>query len=159
MTRETYKSLATKAAAEVRELMPWDLERLMREEPRLLIVDVRERSEFAQAHIPGSLNVPRGILESACEYDYAETEPELVAARDRLVVIVCRSGNRSALAAVVMGLVGYADVASLKLGIKGWNDSELPLVDASGQAVDPDDAVARLEPPLRPEQMDPARRR
>jgi rhodanese-related sulfurtransferase len=159
VTRETYKSLAAKAAAEVRELMPWDLEALQHSQPRLLVLDVRERSEFEAAHIKGSLNVPRGILEAACEYDYAETEPELVAARERPVVVVCRSGNRSALAAVVMRMMGYADVASLKLGIKGWNDGELPLVDCRGVAVDADDAAHLIEPKLAPEQMDPARRR
>ncbi len=159
MSRETYKSLAAKAAAEVNEIMPWDLERMQRAEPDLLILDVRERSEFDAAHIKGSLNVPRGILEAACEYDYAETEPDLVAARSRPVVVVCRSGNRSALAAFVMRLMGYASVASMKLGIKGWNDGELPLVDGRGVAVDADDAAHLIEPKLAPEQMDPARRR
>jgi len=156
--RETYKSLAAKAAAEVLEIMPWDLERMLEERGELLVLDVRERAEFEAAHIAGSLNVPRGILEAACEYDYAETEPELVAARSRPVVIVCRSGNRSALAAFVMRLLGYDDVASLKLGIKGWNDGDLPLVDCRGMRVDPDDAAHLLEPKLAPEQIDPARR-
>lgn len=159
MTRETYRSLAAKAAADVREIMPWDLERMQREDSRLMVLDVRERSEFEAAHIAGSLNVPRGILEAACEYDYAETEPELVAARDRPVVVVCRSGNRSALAASVMQLLGYADVASLKLGIKGWNDADFPLVDCRSVAVDADDAAHLIEPKLAAEQMDPARRK
>jgi len=44
----------------------------------------------------------RGILETACEYGYEETVPELAQARERAVVIVCRSGNRSALVAWVM---------------------------------------------------------
>ncbi len=158
MTRETYKSLAAKAAAEVRELLPWDLDRLQRNEPRLLVLDVRERSEFEQAHIKGSLNVPRGILEAACEYDYAETEPELVTARNRPVVVVCRSGNRSVFAALVMQQLGYEDVASLKLGIKGWNDGDLPLVDCRGVTVDGDDAAHLIEPKIAPEQRDPSRR-
>ena len=110
-------------------------------------------------HIAGSLNVPRGILEAACEYDYAETEPELVEARRRPIVVVCRSGNRSALAAYVMKLIGYEDVSSLKLGIKGWNDGDLPLVDGVGNTVDADDAAAVIERELAPEQIDPARRR
>lgn len=159
MTRETYRSLAAKAAADVTEIMPWDLVEMQRSVPDLLILDVRERGEFDAAHIEGSLNVPRGILEAACDYDYAETEPELVAARERPVVVVCRSGNRSALAAWVMRLMGYQRVASLKLGIKGWNDAEFRLVDGRGVAVDPDDAAHLIEPKLAPEQIDPARRR
>ncbi|MCB1519559.1 MAG: rhodanese-like domain-containing protein [Hyphomicrobiaceae bacterium] len=159
MSRESYKSLSSKAAAEIEEIMPWDLERMLREVPGLIVLDVRERSEFDALHIAGAINVPRGILEAACEYDYAETEPELVAARGRPVVIVCRSGNRSALAAVVMKLIGYEQVYSLRLGIKGWNDGDLPMVDARGVAVDPDDAAHLIEPKLAADQIDPARRR
>lgn len=157
--RESYKTLSEKAAAEVVEIMPWDLEELLARQGDLLVLDVRERSEFELVHIAGSLNVPRGILEAACEYDYAETEPELVEARQRPVVVVCRSGNRSALAAFVMKLIGYENVSSLKLGIKGWNDGDLPLVDSHGNAVDADDAAAVIERKLTPAQIDPARRR
>ncbi|MCB1527317.1 MAG: rhodanese-like domain-containing protein [Hyphomicrobiaceae bacterium] len=159
MERESYKTLSEKAAAEITEIMPWDLEELLAKPGDLMVLDVRERSEFQLVHIAGSLNVPRGILEAACEYDYAETEPELVEARRRPIVVVCRSGNRSALAAYVMKLIGYEDVSSLKLGIKGWNDGDLPLVDGVGNTVDADDAAAVIERELAPEQIDPARRR
>ena len=74
-------------------------------------------------------------------------------------MVVCRSGNRSALAAYVMRLIGYEHVSSMKLGIKGWNDGELPLLDGRGVAVDADDAAHLIEPKLAPEQMDPARRK
>lgn len=159
VTRESYKTLSEKAAREVREILPWDLKKSIAADPSLIVLDVRERSEFDAAHIPGSRNVPRGILEAACEYDYAETEPDLVAARARPIVVVCRSGNRSALAAVVLRQIGYTDVASLRLGVKGWNDGELPLVDCRGLTIDPDDAAHVLEPHLSPDQIDPARRK
>jgi rhodanese-related sulfurtransferase len=159
MTRETYKTLSEKAQRLIREVMPWDLKKMIANEPALLVLDVRERSEFAGAHIPGARNVPRGILEAACEYDYAETDPDLVEARERPVVVVCRSGNRSALAVLVLQEMGYRNVASLKLGIKGWNDSDLPLVDGEGRPVDGDDAMPVTDPTLAPEQMDPARRK
>lgn len=155
--RESYKTLSEKAATAIREIMPWDLQEMIVRDPALMVLDVRERAEFEAAHIKGSLNVPRGILEAACEWDYAETEPELVAARRRPIVIVCRSGNRSALAALVMTVIGYENVASMKLGIKGWNDGDLPLVDCRGMSVDADDAAHLIEPKLAPEQIDPAR--
>ncbi|MGE0854966.1 MAG: rhodanese-like domain-containing protein [Hyphomicrobiaceae bacterium] len=159
MERESYKSLAEKAAREVRELMPWDAAELREQHSDVIVLDVRERSEFEAAHIPGSLNVPRGILEAACEYDYAETVPELVEARERAIVVVCRSGNRSAMAALVMHLIGYRNVSSMRLGMKGWNDADLPLVDCRGVAVDADDVAHLIEPRLAREQIDPARRR
>jgi len=138
--------------------MPWDLADRREANPDLLIVDVREPAEFEAMHIEGSLNVPRGILESACEWDYEETEPELVQARDREIVVVCRSGYRSVLAANSMQVLGYQNVASLQTGLRGWKDYEQPLVDGDGNDVDLDDADVYFTPRLRPEQMRPADR-
>jgi rhodanese-related sulfurtransferase len=143
---------------EIREIMPWDLADRREANPDLLIVDVREPAEFEAMHIEGSLNVPRGILESACEWDYEETEPELVQARDREIVVVCRSGYRSVLAANSMQVLGYQNVASLQTGLRGWKDYEQPLVDGDGNDIDLDDADVYFTPQLRPEQRRPAAR-
>jgi rhodanese-related sulfurtransferase len=140
---------------DVKEIMPWDLEERIEENPDLLILDVREPYEFDEMHIQGSLNVPRGILESACEWDYEETEPELVRARKREIVIVCRSGYRSVLAAHSMQVLGYENVCSLKTGLRGWKDYEQPLEDAKGADVDLDDADEYFAPNLRPDQHRP----
>jgi len=137
----------------VDEIFPWDLSEKLEAGDDLLLLDVREPAEFEAMHIEGSLNVPRGILESACEYGYEETVPELVRARDRDVVVVCRSGNRSVLAAAVMQQLGYGRVSSLKTGLRGWNDYDQPLVDIHGNPVDPDTAEAFFTPRLTPEQM------
>ncbi len=142
--------------SDVREIMPWDLEERSQENPDLLIVDVREPQEFEAMHIAGSINVPRGILESACEWDYEETVPELVQAREREVVVVCRSGYRSVLAAHSMQVLGYRDVVSLQTGLRGWKDYDQPLEDGVGNEVDLDDADVYFTPRIRPEQMRPA---
>ncbi|NEV61752.1 rhodanese-like domain-containing protein [Thiorhodococcus minor] len=152
---KNFLELIKNCLTDIREIMPWDLEERMQENPELLIVDVREPDEFAAMHIDGALNVPRGILESACEWDYEETEPELVQAREREVVVVCRSGYRSVLAAHSMNVLGYQNVVSLKTGLRGWKDYEQPLVDAEGKSVDLDDADVYFTPRLRPEQMRP----
>jgi rhodanese-related sulfurtransferase len=141
--------------SDVREIMPWDLEERLHENPDLLIVDVREPYEFDAMHISGSLNVPRGILESACEWEYEETVPALVQARDREVVVVCRSGYRSVLATHSMQVLGYRNVVSLKSGLRGWKDYEQPLVDQAGDEVDLDDADLYFTPRLRDEQLRP----
>ncbi|AHF03731.1 sulfurtransferase [Marichromatium purpuratum 984] len=142
---------------EVREVMPWDLAERLECAPAPLIVDVREPDEYAAMHLPGSINVPRGILESACEWDYEETLPELVEAREREVV-VCRSGNRSVLAAHALQVLGYRRVVSLRLGLRGWKDDDQPLVDAAGVEVAPEVADDYFTPRLRPDQVNPERR-
>ena len=151
-----FLQLVSDCLTDVRELMPWDLEERRQANPDLLVVDVREPYEFDAMHIQGSLNVPRGILESACEWDYEETEPELVRARQREVVVVCRSGYRSVLAANSLQVLGYENVVSLQTGLRGWKDYDQPLVDGAGNDVDLDDADVYFTPKLRPDQQRPA---
>jgi rhodanese-related sulfurtransferase len=138
---------------DVREIMPWDLEERLEANPELLIVDVREPYEYEAMHIPGSINVPRGIMESACEWDYEETVPELAEARQREVVVVCRSGYRSLLAANSLQVLGYENVCSLQTGLRGWKDYDQPMEDGAGNEVDLDDADVYFTPRIRPDQM------
>jgi rhodanese-related sulfurtransferase len=150
-----FSELVAESLREVDEIFPWDLaERLSVSAP--LLLDVREPQEFEAMHIEGSINVPRGILESACEYGYEETEPRLASARDREIVVICRSGNRSALAAHTLGQLGFGSVVNLKTGLRGWNDFEQPLVDSGGRRVALEEADRYFTPRLRPEQRDPA---
>ena len=159
MSNETYKSLVQACLDskdnKVNEIMAWDLVEML-ETSKIMLIDVREPDEFKIAHIRGSLNVPRGVLESACDYDYEETEPELVTARDKDIVVLCRSGYRSVLACSVMQLMGYRSVVSLKTGIKGWNDYDQPLCDSNGNKLDDDDAWEMLNQVVRKDQMAPA---
>lgn len=150
-----YAELLAEALARVREIMPWDLRDRLAAGREPMLLDVREPAEFAAAHIAGSINVPRGVLEQACEWDYDETVPELAAARARPIVVVCRSGHRSVLAADVLQTLGFTDVVSLKTGLRGWNDFEQPLVDAAGVTVDPETAERLLAARVRPEQRRP----
>ena len=151
----TFAKLVAAALPHIQELMPWDVDALRQTNPELLIVDIREADEYAAGHIRGSLLVPRGILESACDWGYSDTIPALVQARDQLVVLVCRSGNRTALAALTLQQMGYQRVISMKTGVRGWNDYELPLHNAVGEQVDIDLADEALNPPVLPVQMPP----
>lgn len=152
-----YADLLADALQRVREIQPWDLRKQLTQDRPPLVLDVREPAEFALARIPGSINVPRGVLEQACEWDYEETVPELAGRCEVSIVVVCRSGNRSILAADVMQQMGFADVVSLKTGVRGWNDFEQPLVDGEGNAVDADAADRLLAPNVLPTQRRPGR--
>ena len=152
---KTFAELVRDLQHAVQEVFPWDIEERINEGDVPIILDVREESEYAAMHIADSLNVPRGILETACEYDYEETVKELVEARDRDIVVVCRSGNRSVLAAHTMQLMGYTRVSSMKTGLRGWNDYELQLVNSAGQAVPVEEADEFFTTRLRPDQESP----
>ena len=155
---KTFAKIVEKIAPLITEMMPWDVEEYLEAHKDALIVDIRETHEYDTMHIEGSLHVPRGILENACEWDFEETEPELVEARHRPVVLVCRSGNRTVLAAYTLQEMGYEQVISLKSGLRGWNDYELPLVDIEEKPVDIEDADHYFANKILPEQHNPASR-
>jgi len=152
---KNFLGLISDCLGDVKEVMPWDLDQRLAANPDLLIVDVREPYEYEAMHIEGSIPAPRGILESACEWDYEETIPELVKAREREIVVVCRSGYRSVLAAFSLHLLGYTNVVSLKTGLRGWNDYEQPLVNGTGERVDLEVADDYFTPKLREDQLSP----
>lgn len=153
---KTYKSLVESILPEIKELFPWDLDEKLNKGDDVLLVDITEPREYNKLHIKDTINVPRGVLEAACEWDFEDTEPALASARDREVVLICRSGNRSALAAHTLQQMGFNKVMSLKTGVRGWFDYELPLYDADGKEVDEDEADEYFSKGPRPDQLRPA---
>ncbi len=138
MKRITYQDLVADLSPRIKECYPWDVEEKLDAGADILFLDVRENQEYDTMHIEHSLHVPRGILETAVEWDHEETEPDLVLARDKRIVVVCRSGSRSVFATYSMMQMGYRYVTSLKTGLRGWNEYDLPLVDMEGNEIDPE---------------------
>lgn len=150
-----FNDLLAEALTRVKEIMPWDLSRALAAGSKPILLDVREPAEFNMLRIPGSINVPRGILEQSCEWDYDETVPELAASREQEIVVVCRSGNRSVLAADMLLQMGFTNVVSLKTGVRGWSDYEQAMTNANGDELDADDGDVLLAPRVRPDQRKP----
>ena len=148
-----FVDLIEDALEKVEEIFPWDLEEKLKENKDILLLDIREPSEFKAMHMKNAINVPRGVLESACEYNYEETVPDLVESRNKEIVVICRSGYRSVLGAFTMQLMGYQNVYSLKTGLRGWNDYEQPLINDKGSVVDFEEGDDYFTPILKPEQI------
>ena len=152
---ESYKDLIAEALQRVKEIMPWDLSRSLAAGNKPILLDVREPLEFATLRIPGSINVPRGVLEQSCEWDFDETVAALAEGRAQEIVVICRSGSRSVLAADMLLRMGFTNVVSLKTGVRGWSDYEQPMTDANGNTIDSDAADVLLAAKVRPEQRKP----
>ncbi|GIV95427.1 MAG: sulfurtransferase [Herpetosiphonaceae bacterium] len=99
------------------EMIPEDVQQRLAQGEKLQIVDVREPEEYAEAHVPGSLLIPLGQL--------AQRMDELP--KDTPLVMLCRSGNRSGVAAELLQRAGRNDVTNLRGGIIAWARSGLPL--------------------------------
>lgn len=151
---KTFNDLISDVSQNVTEIFPWDLEEILKNRTPFLI-DVREANEYDAMHIKQSINVPRGILETACDYNYDETIPELVTNREQEIIVICRSGNRSILAADTMQQMGFTNVFSLKTGVRGWNEYDQDLLDHQNQIVDPDNAEEFLKSKVRENQQAP----
>ena len=149
----SFNNLVEQCRSSVKEIMPWDMADLLNDRKDIIILDVRETREYTAMHIQDSIHIPRGILEPACEFGYEETNPIIANARDKEIIIVCRSGNRSLLAAKTMQYLGYKNVTSLQTGLRGWNDYELPLFDDDNNPVNMGDADEFFTSMLRPEQV------
>ncbi len=152
---QNYDEIVFDALTRVKEIMPWDLSASLAAGNKPLLLDVREPSEFLMLYIPDSINVPRGVLEQSCEWGYEETVPAMANSRTREIVVICRSGKRSILAADTLLRMGFSNVLSLKTGIKGWNDFEQPLLNSRGEMIDADAGELLLASKLRTDQQPP----
>jgi len=150
-----FKDLVNDVLPHIRELMPWHLKERIEINPDILLIDITEPNEYNTLHIPDSINVPRGILEAASDWGYEDTVPTLAAAREREVILICRSGNRSALAAYVLQQMGFNNITSLQTGLRGWFDYELPLHDGKGNVVNEETGDAYFSKEPRADQLGP----
>jgi rhodanese-related sulfurtransferase len=90
-----------------------------------LIVDVREPNEFAAGHVPGAINIPRGVLEFQIWKQVGfPASPDL----DRNVILQCQSGNRASLAAQSLADLGFTHTTAVVMGLDDWQKAGHPFV-------------------------------
>lgn len=91
-----------------------------------VVIDVREPAEFAQGHLPGAINLPRGVLEFQIRAHPA-VAGRTAGSPALPLLLYCLTGGRSALAADSLGQLGFEDVRSLAGGLQAWRNAGLPL--------------------------------
>jgi rhodanese-related sulfurtransferase len=87
---------------------------------KLLLIDVREQTEWTHGHLPQALHLSKGIIERDIE--------KIVPDKKKEIILYCGGGFRSALAADNLQKMGYSGVISMDGGIRGWKDAGFPLV-------------------------------
>jgi rhodanese-related sulfurtransferase len=113
MTYKTGQDLIDEAKQQIEEVTPDQVRDMQARGDRVVYLDVREPNEWNLGRLPQAIHLPRGNLESKVEG---------LVDRNQRVVVYCARGNRSALAALTMKQMGYADVASMARGFMGWAD-------------------------------------
>ncbi|MBR1989456.1 MAG: rhodanese-like domain-containing protein [Firmicutes bacterium] len=84
---------------------------MMEEETGYVILDVRTPEEFAEKHIPGAINIPNETI--------GTDEITQLADKDQLILVYCRSGNRSKQASEKLAALGYSNIVEFG-GINDW---------------------------------------
>ena len=85
------------------------------------VLDVREPGEYSAGHVPGAMNIPRGLL----EFKLASV-PELNDP-NRPILVYCKTSGRAALATAVMQVMGISSAVSLAGGFDAWIAADLPV--------------------------------
>ena len=104
---------AAAPAAEVsyRQISMGEAQQLMESEKDYIILDVRTEAEFAERHIPGAINIPNETI--------GDAELSQLPDKGQLILVYCRSGNRSKQASEKLAQLGYTNVVEFG-GINDW---------------------------------------
>ena len=85
-----------------------------------VVVDIRDRKEFGEGRITGSVNIPLNSLKSRAA--------ELNKFKDKQIIVADKMGQHSAMAVKQLNAEGFTNVVRLNGGIGDWKASNLPLV-------------------------------
>lgn len=105
------------------------LARIAGQDAGLIVLDVRTPEEYAAGHVPGARNIAHELLPSRLA--------ELADARDRDIVVYCRSGRRSAIALDTLRAAGFTRVAPLEGDFLAWEAAQRPVEKPAAAAVSP----------------------
>ena len=108
------------AKTRVRETNITEVKKRIDRGDKLILVDVREESEYAKDHLPGAIHLGKGVIERDIEARVPNLSAEMI--------LYCGGGFRSALAADNLQKMGYTNVVSMDGGIRDWREKEYPLV-------------------------------
>ena len=96
-------------------------EQSIMDNPDALLLDVRTTAEWEQdGHLEGAVLIPHSDLEDRSD--------ELPDDNEELILLYCRSGNRSQEAAETLIDLGYTNIIELATGINGWKDADKPVI-------------------------------
>ncbi|HZS75659.1 MAG TPA: molybdopterin-synthase adenylyltransferase MoeB [Ktedonobacteraceae bacterium] len=121
---EASREIMRQARQEVPEWSPSQVQAALSQQQQpneeIVLVDVREKHEWNEGHIPGAVHVPRGFLELQIE--------EAVPDKSKTVVLYCAGGVRSLMAGKTLKQMGYRNAISMSGGFGQWKNNGLPFV-------------------------------
>ena len=102
---------AEKSAGSYRQIRMEEAAAVMERETDYILLDVRTQEEYTQGHIPGAICVPNATI--------GDREIPELPDKDQLILVYCRSGNRSKQASEKLVKLGYTNIVEFG-GINSW---------------------------------------
>jgi len=114
-----FLKLVNEARPQVKEIGIEEARERLAKNPQVVLLDVREDSEWAKGHAAQAVHLSKGILERDLETKFPDPSAE--------IIMYCGGGYRSVLTAAVAQKMGYRNVYSLKGGYKGLLEAQWPM--------------------------------
>ena len=112
-----FEKLVAEAKKNIREMSPTEAAAKLKS-GEAVIVDVREKDEWDEEHIPGAMHMSRGAI----ELDIEEKVPD----PNAMIICHCGGGGRGALATESLQKMGYKNARNMAGGLKAWKAAGLP---------------------------------
>lgn len=123
---KTFAQMVSEAKAEVRSATPQEAQE--RQKNGALVIDMREPEDIKETGaIPGSMNVPLGMLPIKADQELPEgVRDQKLQDRDQEIVVTCAAGGQAALGAKTLKDMGFTNVRYVEGGTRGWVEAGLP---------------------------------
>ncbi len=122
-----FETIVDDARTRIQETTVEEIKRRQDNGDNFLLIDVREKEEWDNGHIPNAVHIGKGIIERDIH--------NVAKSMDQEMVLYCGGGYRSALAADNLQKMGYTNVLSMDGGMRGWKEAYYPVeVDEPSEA-------------------------
>jgi rhodanese-related sulfurtransferase len=114
-----FLKIVNDAKSRVKETTVDEVKQKLDHGDKVLLVDVREESEFAKDHLPGAIHLGKGVIERDIEARVPDVKTPMI--------LYCGGGFRSAMAADNLQKMGYTNVISMDGGVRQWREKNYPM--------------------------------
>jgi rhodanese-related sulfurtransferase len=115
---KTPEQIVKEAKESIKEVTIGDVKKMIDAKESIILLDVRNEFEFEEGHIPGAINISRGLL----EFKAAEIIPD----KSARIIVYCGTDRRSPLATKTMNDLGYKNAVNMIGGLKACKDAGYP---------------------------------
>jgi rhodanese-related sulfurtransferase len=112
LPEQKVEEITVEKKAEYRKISPQEAKEKLESNSGVILVDVRNEDEYAEVRIPGSILIPKDVIE--------EKAAQILPDKDAVIVVYCKAGSRSKPACEILIGLGYTNVYDVEGGVVGW---------------------------------------